>query len=289
MEQEKKCFVMMPFSSPAGYEENHFTKVYEQIIKPAIEEAGYEAYRTDENKICDSIIDKIFDGIQNCEMALCDLSGKNPNVLYELGLRQAYDKPVVLIQDERTEKIFDVSGISTVGYRSTRLYEDVLDAREKIGEAIKQTKEGKVHSVVQIVKATTAQFSPDASSQDDQLGILLQTIMTEISDLKNRTLPSTIAREGYEAYEKANLLRSDINNRTEDFIRISIEECNRQISFWENGIRSFDGDLLDEMLEKMAYLKSIIRISDCDSAGSYYKNVINLKKRVLLLKSRNKN
>lgn len=33
----KRCFVMMPFSTPDGYEEGHFMKIYEQIIKPAIE------------------------------------------------------------------------------------------------------------------------------------------------------------------------------------------------------------------------------------------------------------
>ena len=55
-------------------------------------------------------------------MALCDLSNRNPNVLYELGLRQAYDKPVVLVQDDKTERIFDVSGINTVSYKKAIVY-----------------------------------------------------------------------------------------------------------------------------------------------------------------------
>lgn len=86
----KTCFVIMPFSSPESYDD-HFTKIYNQIFIPAIKKAGYEPYRTDENKICDSIINKIFDGVQKSAMVLCDLSSRNPNVLYELGLRQAYD------------------------------------------------------------------------------------------------------------------------------------------------------------------------------------------------------
>lgn len=110
----EKCFVIMPISDQGDYPQGHFTKVYEQIIKPAVKDAGYLPYRVDENKISDTIINKIFDAIQECPMAICDLSNRNPNVLYELGLRQAYDKPVVLIQDDKTEKIFDVSGISTV-------------------------------------------------------------------------------------------------------------------------------------------------------------------------------
>ena len=100
-EKKEKCFVIMPISDQGDYTMGHFTKVYEQIIKPSIEEAGYEAYRVDENNICDSIINKIFDAIQECPMAVCDLSNRNPNVLYELGLRQAYDKPVVLFVYKR--------------------------------------------------------------------------------------------------------------------------------------------------------------------------------------------
>ena len=122
----EKCFVMMPISDQGDYPKGHFDKIYEQIFKPAIEKAGYEPYRVDENKLCDSIIGKIFSALQESPMALCDLSNRNPNVLYELGIRQAYDKPVVLVQDEKTERIFDVSGISTVQYSSKRLYEDVL-------------------------------------------------------------------------------------------------------------------------------------------------------------------
>ena len=110
-EKKEKCFVIMPISDQGDYPSGHFTKVYEQIIKPAILSAGYEPYRVDENKISDSIIDKIFDAIQNCPMAVCDLSNNNPNVMYELGLRQAYDKPVVLIKDEKTNRVFDISAI----------------------------------------------------------------------------------------------------------------------------------------------------------------------------------
>ena len=59
-EDSKKeiCFVIMPISDQGDYPEGHFKKVYEQIFKPAIEVAGYEAFRVDENKMCDSIMKK---------------------------------------------------------------------------------------------------------------------------------------------------------------------------------------------------------------------------------------
>lgn len=185
-EKKEKCFVIMPISDQGDYPAGHFTKVYDQIIKPAVEEAGYEAYRVDENNICDSIISKIFSAIQDCPMAICDLSNRNPNVLYELGLRQAYDKPVVLIQDDKTDKIFDVSGISTVFYKSARMYEDVVEARDSIKKAIQATKEGKVNSLVKVMKVSTADFSKVEVSQDDKMNVILEGIYSEIRELKNR-------------------------------------------------------------------------------------------------------
>ena len=183
---EERCFVIMPISDQIGYPEGHFTKVYEQIFKPAIEQAGYEAYRVDENVISDPIIGKIFEAIQECPMALCDLSSRNPNVLYELGLRQAYDKPVVLVQDEKTERIFDVSGINTLCYESARLYEDVIEAREKITQAIRETKQGKKNSIIKIVKAKTAEISTDSLSREDKIEIMLLGLISDVKDIKLR-------------------------------------------------------------------------------------------------------
>lgn len=182
---EKRCFVMMPFSEQGDYPKGHFTKVYEQIFAPAIINAGYKPYRVDENTISDSIINKIFEGVQNCEMALCDLSNRNPNVLYELGLRQAYNKPVVLVKDEKTENIFDVSVISTVPYNSNRLYENVLEAQEKICESLKTTGEGRDTTLIQFVRAKEASYEDIKVNKDDTTNIMLQSIMKELQKLNS--------------------------------------------------------------------------------------------------------
>ncbi|MCH5297890.1 MAG: hypothetical protein J1E85_09495 [Ruminococcus sp.] len=183
---KKTCFVMMPISKQPGYDDDndHFTKVYEQIFSPAIIKAGFIPHRVDENKISDSIINKIFDAIQKCPMALCDLSARNPNVLYELGLRQAYDLPVVLVKDEKTDTIFDVSGINTVEYNSHRLVENVNRAIDDIADALKATDEGKETTVVKIVKAQSANFLDVEVSSDDNITIMLNSIMADIRSLK---------------------------------------------------------------------------------------------------------
>ena len=181
----EKCFVMMPFSTPSTYEDaDHFNKIYEQVFKPAIEKAGYEPYRVDQDKISDSIVGKIFDAVRTCPMALCDLSSRNPNVLYELGLRQAYNLPVVLVQDDITERIFDVSGISTVMYKNHRLVENVEEAIMAISEAITQTKAGQNKTLANIVKAQKADYDSIEVDENDHIEILLKALVNDVKELK---------------------------------------------------------------------------------------------------------
>lgn len=182
--EKEKCFVIMPISDQGDYTAGHFDKVYEQIFKPAIEEAGYESYRVDENKICDSIIGKIFHAVQECPMALCDLSNRNPNVLYELGIRQAYDKPVVLVQDEKTERIFDVSGINTVQYSSKRLYDEVLRDRKNITDAIRSTKAGEQNSITKVVSIKNAEIPNVSVSKEDKIELMLSGLIDDVNELK---------------------------------------------------------------------------------------------------------
>lgn len=185
----KKCFVMMPFSDSIDYEPNHFTKVYEQIITPAIKKAGYEPVRVDQNKISDQIIKKIFEEITEADMAICDLSTNNPNVLYELGLRHAFDKPVVLIKDNKTSNIFDIQGISIVQYRSERLYDEVLDDVNQIAGAIIANSNNKSgYSIVNLVKLSKATYNDEEidNSKDGINTALLYQIFAMLSSIQKQ-------------------------------------------------------------------------------------------------------
>ena len=193
--EKETCFVIMPISDQGDYPEGHFQKVYEQIFVPAIEKAGYQAFRVNEDNMSTPIIEKIFRAIQECPMAICDLSNRNPNVLYELGIRQAYDKPVVLIKDDKTERIFDVSGINTIPYKSTRLYEDVLEAREKITSAIIATKEGKHNTIVKVVKAQSAVVSSTDMSKEDRIEVLLSGLIKDVNDIKRDNINTAYIRK----------------------------------------------------------------------------------------------
>ena len=224
--EKEKCFVIMPINDQGDYPKGHFQKVYEQIFVPAIEEAGYDAFRVDEDNMCTQIVEKIFKAIQECPMALCDLSNRNPNVLYELGIRQAYDKPVVLVQDDKTERIFDISGINTISYNSSRLYEEVLDARGKITEAILTMKEGRHTSIIKVLKAQAASADSEDIPRDDRIEILLSGLIKDVNDLKNQNRPLAKANI-YNEYPYYSLRSSkDIQTDEDNELRISFHIIN---------------------------------------------------------------
>ena len=183
-----ECFVMMPISDPDGYEKGHFERVYQDIFIPAIEKAGYKPFRADDDKATNLIHLEILRKLLDCPIALCDLSTRNPNVLFELGIRQAFDKPVVLIQEIGTPKIFDTSSIRCLDYRKERLYHEVLEDQESIYQAILQTvknweKGTSINSIIRLLSLTKP-ASPEELNESKQDPVL-QLIMSELIELKS--------------------------------------------------------------------------------------------------------
>ena len=91
----------MPISDAEGYDSGHFDRVFSYIIKPACEKAGFVANRADKSNKTDYIVIDILRQIINSDMAICDLSSRNSNVFFELGLRQAFNLKTVLIKDKK--------------------------------------------------------------------------------------------------------------------------------------------------------------------------------------------
>src|SRR4051812_5451589 len=84
------CFVAMPISDPSPYEAGHFKRVYEGLFRPAIKLAGFEADRADDTASSKVILRHVLKQLLTAPMVLCDLSHKNANVFFELGIRQAF-------------------------------------------------------------------------------------------------------------------------------------------------------------------------------------------------------
>ena len=181
---------MMPISDSPGYETGHFNRVYEHLFQPAIESAGFACERADDVAKTDYIVVGIVKKIIEADMVLCDLSGRNPNVLYELGLRHAYQKKVTLVKDKVSDKIFDVQGLRYTEYDSSLRVDSVLKDITKISESLIKTSQvngNDVNSIVQLAGITAAE-PPEGKRVSSDTAMLLNAI----DSLKEQIFPVAI-------------------------------------------------------------------------------------------------
>lgn len=132
------CFVIMPFAAPHG-------TYYGQIFAKAIEKAGLRSVRADAELFgTGKIIDQIWQGITEAKVLLAELTTRNPNVFYELGLAHALGKPVVLVSGNEQDVPFDLRHIRVIYYDTSDPFwgQKLLDkVAENLLSAIKNPEE----------------------------------------------------------------------------------------------------------------------------------------------------
>ncbi|MEW8332904.1 MAG: hypothetical protein AB2594_17855 [Candidatus Thiodiazotropha sp.] len=185
-DSNKTCFVIMPIADMDGYESGHFARVYEHVIKPSCIQAGFDPVRADDVAASNYIVIDILTKIVESDMVICDLSGRNPNVLYELGIRQSFNLPTVLIKDIKTNKIFDIQGLRYIEYNQALRVDSVASEVAEIAKSIQETyaASGKdVNSLVQLlgVKAATIPSQVELSGETS-------VILSAIKDLSSRMI-----------------------------------------------------------------------------------------------------
>ncbi|MEM7238667.1 MAG: tetratricopeptide repeat protein [Pseudomonadota bacterium] len=137
-EFERSCFVIMPFGrKPVGGKTVDFDTIFDQVFEPAIRAAKTESgealvpRRTDQEAFSSSINQDMYDYILYCRMALADVSGSNPNALYELGARHALqDAGTVILRqkghtipyDIRTIKVFEYDFEGDIGIEASQAH-----------------------------------------------------------------------------------------------------------------------------------------------------------------------
>ena len=102
------CFVMMPFAA-------QFDRYYRNIFVPAIQRSGLEPVRGD-GIFGSAIVADVWRILKTSSVALADLTGRNPNVFYELGLAHAIGKPVILVASNIGDVPIDLGGLRVILY-----------------------------------------------------------------------------------------------------------------------------------------------------------------------------
>jgi len=117
-------FVLMPF-------EASFNDVYKLGIKPAAEGAGAYCERIDEQIFAESILARIYNQIGKADVVVADMTGRNPNVFYEVGYAHALGKTAILLTKNAEDIPFDLKHYPHIVYEGS-----IADLKEKLQKRI---------------------------------------------------------------------------------------------------------------------------------------------------------
>jgi hypothetical protein len=137
-DKELICGLIMPISTIDGYSEQHWIDI-KNILYKTIEEANFIPNLVSDADDVGIIHKRIIQNIYENPIIVCDVSAKNPNVMFELGLRLAFDKPTIIIKDDKTDYSFDTSAIEHLEYPKDLRFTQIVLFKNKLKEKIKAT------------------------------------------------------------------------------------------------------------------------------------------------------
>lgn len=134
------CGIVMPISAIDNYSAEHWLDV-KQILNDVIDSAGFVGSLVSDAEETSIIQKTIVQNVYNNDIVVCDVSGKNPNVMFELGMRLAFDKATIIIKDSITDYSFDTSPIEHLTYPRDLRFQIIVDFKEKLKNKIIATYE----------------------------------------------------------------------------------------------------------------------------------------------------
>ncbi|WP_435417835.1 hypothetical protein WAB17_13355 [Parerythrobacter aurantius] len=179
------CGIIMPISAiPPKYDASHWADV-KRVLDDAIVDAGMTPQIVSDSFESDVVQSRIIHNLYDNEMVVCDVSGLNPNVMFELGMRLTFNKPVVIVTDDFASIPFDTKVIEHVGYPTDLHIHKTVEFQKKLTgkilQILEQVKTGKYKSPLsafgsfQIFQPTTETVPGDkyvAERMDDLFAMM---------------------------------------------------------------------------------------------------------------------
>lgn len=111
---KQSVFVLMPFTDSRNLQE-----IYQDYLKPAVDGLGFYCSRADDIYNIKPIIETIWESINKAGIIIAELTGKNPNVFYELGIAHTVGKDVILLSQDINDVPFDLRHLRVIIYDFT--------------------------------------------------------------------------------------------------------------------------------------------------------------------------
>ena len=190
----KKCFVITPIGEEGSQDRRSLDGLFKCAIAPVLEPLGYGVILPHEIDEPGSITRHIIEHLLYDDIVIANLTGLNPNVMYELAVRHGANKPVVTIAEQGTRLPFDVASDRVVFFTNDPLgIHDLQQALKRaVTEALSGTPDNPIYRTVQhtlIKEAVTGDPNQYIVERMDKM----EDMMLEIYrlGLENQPLPES--------------------------------------------------------------------------------------------------
>ena len=112
IEDHEYCFIIASRTGAAR-------KLSEAVLRPAVEGAGFFAISADDVKLGEQLASAIWSAIKKADLILANISGSNPNVLYELGIAQGMGKRTIIVTDDYSNVPSDLSHMHIIRFQNS--------------------------------------------------------------------------------------------------------------------------------------------------------------------------
>lgn len=201
MEEKKTCFIVTPIGPDKSEIRRAAEGIIDSVIQPVLEELGFETAVAHRMYNTGSITKQVISRILNDDLVIANLTGLNPNVMYELAVRHAVRKPLVQLCLKDTVLPFDINDERTIFFTNDMagVVEIKDNLKHMINEAMKDTEpDNPIYRA-----AEESQILKDVQSKDPEkynvlkrMDDLEEKLVSKINNIRNNNRQSKLSVKG---------------------------------------------------------------------------------------------
>lgn len=263
------CGVIMPISAMGIYDASHWADV-RRVLYRSIELAGMKPQIVSDSLETDVIQERIILNLYENPVVVCDVSGLNPNVMFELGMRLTFKKPTIIVTDDVGSLPFDTRIIEHVPYpRDLRFHlieEFIDDLSKRIVSIKKKSDSGSYKSFIESFgKFETASPERESVPIDKYVLDRLDQIAGSVRRLERTTSTSN---PGTGSSRNA-LARAQ--NAFSAGARNVFDSANLESSYF---VRVKNDDMIENLMQQLSSIDGVDKIQTISRGpGSYVINI----------------
>jgi hypothetical protein len=179
--QTQACGVIMPISAIDGCLEDHWIDV-KSILFDSIRHAGFKPNLVSDQDDSGIIHKRIIQNLYDNPIVVCDVSARNPNVMFELGIRLAFDRPTIIVKDHVTPYTFDTGVIEHLEYPRDLRFGHIVEFKRRLAEKVTKTHQASSDPNYTTFLKNFGEFRVAKIEQKEVSGA--EFILAELKDIK---------------------------------------------------------------------------------------------------------